>query len=492
MSQNPSSLKTFCKKNKAKLPKEPYMLQSYALQKTRLEILDFLRKKTDEGGGSVTVKIPRDNTDGCLFSENGRYYFSSDKLGKHEFTDLSTDFLGEQLYHSLMQGSWWSAKYESRFDVIEGLAEEWMHCIISNKEKKIALNTGVPILYSGYAPGEMAPGNITAVYEKEGEHYVCVDSQDDIYWFDLNIDTKVALCDELYSEFISQVSPQTIEEALTLIALDGKSKFNKSTLAFQEKTPVSILAILCEDKNEDVRTHLARNRSASPEILSRLAEDPEVNVRLAVAENPFTPAESLAKLAEAKETVIDFGRERDLGAYIRFAVAKNPNTPVESLVKLSEDTLQNVRDAASRSLKYPSWRLEAKEAHHDSSQDKQASDSSVSDIPADKLAQMAYDSDYHVRAIAAENPNTPADCLVKLSKDIMWDVVKKVGENPSTPLDVLMAYANQDDKMITLAVQNPNFPLTKLLELAGTACYYPKHYPTDAIIRSLLNRFGSN
>ena len=87
MSQYPSSLKTFCKKNKAKLPKEPYMLQSYALQKTRLEVLDFLRKKTDEGGGSVTVKIPRDNTDGCLFSENGRYYFSSDNLGKHYPTD---------------------------------------------------------------------------------------------------------------------------------------------------------------------------------------------------------------------------------------------------------------------------------------------------------------------------------------------------------------------------------------------------------------------
>lgn len=79
---------------------------------------------------------------------------------------------------------------------------------------------------------------------------------------------------------------------------------------------------------------------------------------------------------------------------------------------------------------------------------------------------------------------------VKLSKDIMWDVVKKVAENPSFPLEVLMAYANQDEKKIRLAVQNPSFPLPKLLELAQAACYYPKFYPTDAIIRALLNRYN--
>ena len=493
MSQSFLSLKAFCKKNKVKLPKEPYMFKSYALQDMRLEIINYLRKKIDAGRGDITVKIYMDDSVGRLFSENDCYFFSSDKLGKHAIDDLSIGFLGEQLYYSLeKEKGWYPEKYERKFDDIEGLEEEWMHCIISNKEKRIVLTTGVPLQFSGYgyAPGQMVPGTITAVYEKEGEHYVCVEGQDDIYWFDLNIETKVALGEELYNEFIPQVTPQTIEEALTLIALEGKSKFDRSALASEAKTPASILAFLCEDKNEDVRTHLARNRSATPEILSKLANDTDTNVRQAVAENLNTPADCLAKLAEAKKIVIDFGRERDLCAYVRWAVAKNPNTPAEILVKLTEDPIPNVRDAASTTLKHPSWRLEEKEAPRASSQDKQAADS-IPDIPADKLAQMAYDSDYHVRATAAENPNTPADCLIKLSKDIMWDVVKKVAENPGFPLEVLMAYANKEEKMIRLAVQNPSFPLPKLLELAQAACYYPKFYPTDAIIRALLNRMDS-
>jgi hypothetical protein len=223
-----------------------------------------------------------------------------------------------------------------------------------------------------------------------------------------------------------------------------------------------------------------------------LAEDSDTNVRQSVAENPNTPAACLAKLAEGEEIVIDFGRKRDLCAYIRLAVAKNPNTPAESLVKLTDDPLQPVREAASTSIKHPSWRLEEKaKMEAESSQMKQDTDSSVPGIPVDELAQMAYDSDYHTREKAAENPNTPADCLVKLSKDIMWDVVKKVAKNPSTPLEVLMAYANQDEKMISIALQNPNFPLSKLLELAGTACYFPKFYPTDTIINLLLKRIDT-
>ena len=500
MSQSSLNLKSFCKKNKVKQPKEPYLLKSYALHDIRSEILAFLRKKVDMGGGLITFNIRMDETEGQLFSENGRYFFSSEKLGKHEINDLTTGFLGEQLYYSIQKGALggWPEKYERKFDEIKGLVEDWMHCIISNKEKRVVLNTGVPLLYSGdgYAPGEVVSGTITAVYEKEGEHYVCVDGRDDIYWFDLNIETMVSLCDELYNEFIPQVSPNTIEEALTLIALEGKSKFDRSTLASNRKTPVSILAILSEDKNEDVRRSLARNSSATPEILSKLAEDSDANVRQSVAENPNTPAACLSKLAEGEEIVIDFGRKRDLCAYIRLAVAKNPNTPVESLNKLAEDPLQPIREAASANPSFPSNSTKVESTNTadsklDSIQVNQESDSSVPSIPVDELAQMAYDSDYHKREIAAENPNTPADCLVKLSKDIMWDVVKKVAKNPNTPLEVLMAYANTEEKFIALAIDNPKFPLYKILELAGGSCYYPKVYPSGAIIRSLLERIDT-
>lgn len=396
MSQSSLNLKSFCKQNKVKLPKEPYMLRSYALNKIRSEILKFLREKVDKGGGSITINIPMDNTEGHLFFENGKYFFSSEKLGKHELDDLSVGFLGEQLYYSIQKGASLGRpeQYERAFDGMEGLIEDWMHVIISNKEKRIVLNTSVPLQYSGdgYAPGKMVPGTITAVYEKEGEFYVCVDGRDDIYWFDLNIETMVSLGDELYNEFIAQVSPSTIEEALTLIAVEVKNKYVRCNLASYKKTPVSVLDILAKDTDEEVR-------------------------------------KTAAKVKASRKAGFDL-HPRPV----------NPDIP---------------------------------------------------NIPVEELAKMAYDSDDKKREIAAENPNTPADCLVKLSKDIMWNVIQKVALNPSTPLEVLMAFANTADKYITLVVDNPQFPLSKILELAGVACFYPKVYPTSAIIRSLLGRIDS-
>ena len=490
MSKSINSLKSYGKAFKVKLPKEPYFLMSYSLQRERERLMKYLREHVDRDGGSISVKIPMDNSEARLFSAEGYYYLSSDRFGKVDLNEVSTDYLGEQLYYSIDAATlkWDPSSYERKFDKMADLQEEWMHFIIANKEKRFTLNTGVPLLFSGYVPGEMEPGTIYAVYEKDGEHYVCVEGQEDIYWFDLNIDTKVSLCDELYREFLPQVTPQSVEDAITLLALECKSKFGKTALASNAKTPLSVLTILSEDKNEDVRKDLSANRNTPAEILAKLTEDPSTVVRWNVARNPNTSASSLARLAEAFEMVDDFGRQADACENIRIAVAENPNTPVETLAKLADDPSKYVKMAVSRRRNSPSFRPAADIEDKRVSENGRENPVIDTSIPADDLAKMALDPNDSVRAKAAENPNTPADSLVLLSKDIMWNVIEKVGKNPSTPLEVLLGYANTEEKFMRLVIDNPSFPLSSLLDMAGTACFYPKPFPIGGIVRALLNR----
>ncbi len=351
-----TNLKNYCKAFKVKQPKEPYFLMSEELMRARNEVLKYLHKQIDKGGGNIIVKLPMNNSDCRLFIENDQYYFSSGKFGNHNLNDLSTDFLGEQFYYSIETASsgWSPSKYEEQFDNMKGIQEEWMHVIIANKEKRVTLQTGVSLQYSGYCPEEMCPGTIIAVYEQDEEFYVCVEGQDDICWEDLNIDTKVTLCDELYNEFLPQVTPRTIEEVLTMIALECKSKFDRMTLSSNAKTPANVLSILSGDKDELVRQRVAINKNAPTEILTKLADDSSSNVRKTVAENIKTPAPCLAKLATAKQVVIDFGRERDLCEDVRLAVARHPNTPKETLIELAKDTSVRVSRAASEHLVAPS------------------------------------------------------------------------------------------------------------------------------------------
>ena len=445
MSKSINSLKSYGKAFKVKLPKEPYFLMSYSLRKEREELMKYLRNKVDNGGGSKSVIIPMDNSEARLSFENGCYYLSSDRFGKVELNELSTGFLGEQLFYSIeaQAPDYYRRSYESKFDNMEGLQEEWMHFMIANKEKRFTLNSGVPLLFSGYAPGGMEPGNIYAVYEKDGEHYVCVEGQEDIYWFDLNIDTKVSLCDELYREFIPQAAPQSVEDALTLWAFECKNRSGKSALASNVKTPLSILSILSEDKNEDVRKDLSRNRNASAEILAKLTEDTSTAVRENVAGHPNTPASCLAKLAEDREMVNDFGRQVDASVGIRQAVAENPNTPAESLAKLADDPNLNVRLAAAKNP----------------------------NTPFESFVKLANDPELNIRLAVAGNPNTPASFLAKLAEvrevvivfereiDTGEPIRRAVAGNPNTPVETLSNLAEDPAECVRIAVShNPNSP----------------------------------
>ena len=491
MGRNNTNLKSYCKVNKVKQPKEPYFCMSYSLQKKRMEVLDYLHRHIDKADGRMDIMIPRlHNSPGCLFLENGRYYLSTDEIGKVDLNDLSTDFLGEQLYFAVESSKGWKPflNYEHQFDEIKSLQEEWMHVIIANKEKRVLLEDGVALQFSGgYLPDEMAPGIISAVYEKDGEFYVCLVGQDDIYFDDLNIDTVVAVGDKLYGEFLPQVSPGTVEEALTLMVLECKSKMDKITLAHNAKTPASMLSLLSEDKNEQVRAAVAINMNTPKEVLAELAGDPNRDVRERVAGNPNTPVHCLAPLAVAKEQVIDFGRERDMCEYIRLAVARNPNTPTEVLEKLAEDTLSSVRAAASERLGAASSRVLDKPCENESKSAPEKVEPEIN-IPAVQLAKMAIDSDYKIRRQAAQNPNTPADSLALLAKDYYWDVVSGALLNPNTPLKILLGVAALDQKYMSVVVKNPSLPLQSLLEFAAIACYYPKNFPVSAIIVALLDR----
>lgn len=492
MNQNFTSLKSYCKAHKVKQPKEPYPYKFYLLQRYRDEILTFLHRRIDQGGGSIGVVFPMDESNGRLFSESGQYYFTTDKLGRCDLNALSTDFLGEQLYYAVEESSSGrrTSFYENRFDDIKGLVEEWMHVFIANKEKRVSFDEGVALEFAGgYVPGEMSPGMITAVYEKDGEYYVCIEGQDDVYYYDLNIDTMVVLGDKLYEGLLSQVTPRTCEEALTMMALECKDESARTTLASDAKTSVDMLTLLSEDKQEDVRCGVARNVNTPVEILSKLADDPSTNVRQRVASNPNTPVSKLIQLADAKEIVIDFGRERDLCKYIRMEVARNPQTPAELLAKLADDSSETVRKAVSERLALSSSQSSVLSREEGKKPERvQDSAEPENNLSAEQLAKMALDPDYRVRREAAKNPNTPVDFLVKLAFDVDADVLGVILQNPRVPLGTLIGIAHHDGRDMGNVVKNPVLPLQTLLEFAVVACYYPKKYPAGKVILALLNR----
>ena len=141
MTNKSITLGSYCKANKLKLPKDPYYLQSTSLLKIRTEILSYLRSRVDKEGGQIDITIPHRNTAGRIFSENGEYLVASDLFGKYNLEDLSTDFLGEQLYYSLAEKELWGpSQYEKIFDSMKGMFEDWLPIFVSNKEKKESFN----------------------------------------------------------------------------------------------------------------------------------------------------------------------------------------------------------------------------------------------------------------------------------------------------------------------------------------------------------------
>jgi len=93
-----------------------------------------------------------------------------------------------------------------------------------------------------------------------------------------------------------------------------KKPLVRSSVATDEKAPLSLLELLSNDDDDMVRGDVATNESASEDILRKLSKDHDESVRCAVASNSSTPLDVLAVLLA------------DKSKYVKQNAKDNPNS----------------------------------------------------------------------------------------------------------------------------------------------------------------------
>ena len=101
---------------------------------------------------------------------------------------------------------------------------------------------------------------------------------------------------------------------------------------YQNSRNKKILKLIFDAFNKDyyIREAVAQNQRTPISILEKLSNDKKSFVRVSVARNPNTPDYILEKLSN------------DESKYVRSFVAKNPITPIHILEKLSNDINENM------------------------------------------------------------------------------------------------------------------------------------------------------
>lgn len=117
-----------------------------------------------------------------------------------------------------------------------------------------------------------------------------------------------------------------------------------------QREPSSVIAF-ATDRYEDLWEHIAGNPASPVEVLSRLAQRGNNYVRYRVAANPNTPPDTLGLLADRGHAVTsqvasDSFHER-FGDAVVVNVAAHPNTPTETLTELANDRDRDVRCAVA-------------------------------------------------------------------------------------------------------------------------------------------------
>lgn len=138
---------------------------------------------------------------------------------------------------------------------------------------------------------------------------------------------------KLIEELLNQEISEEFREAIYRTLVDVAS--NRQTLA-------SVLELLSEFKEKEIRQAIVGNESTNPQVLERFLVDPSSQIRCLLARNPKTPASVLIKLTDNED-------ERD----IHYAIAKNPNAPYEALEKLSESEDLQIQQAVFVNFKTP-------------------------------------------------------------------------------------------------------------------------------------------
>lgn len=225
----------------------------------------------------------------------------------------------------------------------------------------------------------------------------------------------------------------------------------KTELAGNRYTPLAILAELVFEVNRQIRSEAENNpavrglvaaavsSSTSSETLAGLANNPVHLIRRAVGRNPGTHPQVMMKLADDKE----------MG--VKIAVALNPTATLEILLKLAGGLTELDRKDHSEEGSGPTSNLlwDALEGHP---LVKELAETARENISADlrKLAKQKLPF-LCVRKALANNRNTPGDTLADLAKDSNEHVRAGVARHQNTSLSVLAALAEDKDQFVRTA-----------------------------------------
>ncbi|MBP5459709.1 MAG: hypothetical protein J6Y62_06085 [Clostridia bacterium] len=192
------------------------------------------------------------------------------------------------------------------------------------------------------------------------------------------------------------------------------------------RCPAGVLKLYMKHSRPDIREAVAANPNATPEMLIEMLAEEEQYQRVvnAVLANPDLPADKIIEVAKCCD--------QDKAGYI----LNNPACPAEALKYICR--------------RFPS--LQWKVASH-------------RNTDAETLKDIALHArDQYARGCAVENPNCP---IREIEDDIEEEIYSYAVQNPNASPEFLVAALNElAPEHKWLAVNNPGFPMDRLLKLA--------------------------
>ncbi|WP_414512998.1 hypothetical protein [Nostoc sp. PCC 9305] len=211
-----------------------------------------------------------------------------------------------------------------------------------------------------------------------------------------------------------------LTEALWL-RLAEDTEISVREVAATINAPVSVLELLAQDEQVEVRIKVATNPNTPISVLQLLAGDENSSVRTAAASNSQLPETILTQLAN------------DEKVEVRRAVAQNPNTPAPIRETLHDLIVQPTTRQTSSTLRGLN----------------RLYNPSTDDLVS-ILAEYASSENAFVRFVTLLHPLTPHEVLTQAAQSASWLERYAVADNSGTP-SVLRQQLAQDSNRIVRA-----------------------------------------
>ncbi|MHC5765107.1 MAG: variant leucine-rich repeat-containing protein [Nostoc sp.] len=211
-----------------------------------------------------------------------------------------------------------------------------------------------------------------------------------------------------------------LTEALWL-QLAEDTEISVREVAATINAPVSVLELLAQDEQVEVRIKVATNPNTPISVLQLLAGDENSSVRTAAASNSNLPETILTQLAN------------DEKVEVRRAVAQNPNTPAPIRETLRDLIVQPTTRQTSSTLRGLN----------------RLYNPSTDDLVS-ILAEYASSENAFVRFVTLLHPLTPHKVLTQAAQSASWLERYAVADNSGTP-SVLRQQLAQDSNRIVRA-----------------------------------------